>query len=544
MPMMEKAFNLLDEPWILATSIQGEPVTLSLTDIFTQAHKLKALSGEMPAQDIAILRLLLGVLYAVVTRMDEYRQAQEEGDDKLPIVIWKELWDKGRFSDDEIITYLHRYHENFYLIHPERPFYQVHNLDKGASYKAYKLIGDISQGEVTSVSNGKRLFKYRSDRLIQSIGYTEAARWLIYINSFDDASGKPSVRKTSMPSVGPGWLGKLGIIYATGDTLFETLMLNLSLLDRNENLWEDGLATWELETPRIGERTEIPLPNNQISLLTMQSRRIALTYTNESITGFRALGGDFFQEENAFSELMTLWKHDVNDKTKYKPKCHDATKQLWRNFSALFSNTKDGTPRPGIIEWLTTLEYEEAIVSRHVQIRSVSVSYASAQRSATKDAWEDTITINACLLSAIGEKWVERIPSLLETTDRLTNTLGVLAADIAMLLGDRDGSIYRQAAKEDAYFRLDIPFRCWLISIDPQLHYLDETCKVWLDTAQNILLNLGKELITQAGTRAYIGREVEQKKKKIQYSSPEAYKKFRWNIQKHIKEGGNGYGAT
>jgi len=141
--MEDKIFSLLDEPWIVVTNIEGEPLVLSLTEVFSHAHKIKALSGEMPTQDVAILRLLLGVLYAVVTRSDEYRQAREseEGEDnELPLDIWKNLWEKKCFSSTEIFAYLQEFHDRFYLIHPERPFYQVPTLEKGSSYKASNMI--------------------------------------------------------------------------------------------------------------------------------------------------------------------------------------------------------------------------------------------------------------------------------------------------------------------------------------------------------------------------------------------------------------------
>ena len=44
--------------------------------------------------------------------------------------------------------------------------------------------------------------------------YRQAARWLLYINGFDDTSAKPKGK--GLPSVGTGWLGKLGLILAPG----------------------------------------------------------------------------------------------------------------------------------------------------------------------------------------------------------------------------------------------------------------------------------------------------------------------------------------
>ena len=61
--MEEKAFNLLDEPWIRVMLPDCTVREVSLTEALTQAHTFTALAGEMPTQDVAVLRLLLAVLH-------------------------------------------------------------------------------------------------------------------------------------------------------------------------------------------------------------------------------------------------------------------------------------------------------------------------------------------------------------------------------------------------------------------------------------------------------------------------------------------------
>ena len=58
----EKLFNLIDEPWILVRKNSGETTEVSLLDALTHAHEYDALAGELPTQDVAILRLMLAVL--------------------------------------------------------------------------------------------------------------------------------------------------------------------------------------------------------------------------------------------------------------------------------------------------------------------------------------------------------------------------------------------------------------------------------------------------------------------------------------------------
>ena len=141
----------------------------------------------------------------------------------------------------------------FWLFHPECPFYQVLDLDKATDYTAAKLDGELSES-----SNKTRLFQQRAGASKNSLLYSEAARWLIHVNAFDDTSSKPKTK--GLPSPGAGWLGKLGLISAMGDNLFETLTLNLIFLkDGGNELWGER-PIWEKEQVKTEERTEIKVP--------------------------------------------------------------------------------------------------------------------------------------------------------------------------------------------------------------------------------------------------------------------------------------------
>lgn len=102
--------------------------------------------------------------------------------------------------------------------------------------------------------------------------------------------------------------GQIGFIQAQGDNLYETLMLNLTLLRDSRECWGESKPCWELEAPKSAERTEICCPDNPAQLLTLQSRRLLLHRTGENVDGFCLLGGDFFPRENVFAEQMTIWR--------------------------------------------------------------------------------------------------------------------------------------------------------------------------------------------------------------------------------------------
>ena len=61
--MTETAFNLVDEPWIRVLQPDGTAAEVSLRDVLLRAHTFADLGGELPTQNIAVLRLLLAVLH-------------------------------------------------------------------------------------------------------------------------------------------------------------------------------------------------------------------------------------------------------------------------------------------------------------------------------------------------------------------------------------------------------------------------------------------------------------------------------------------------
>jgi len=499
--MNEIAFNILDEPWILVTYLNGESGEISLKDALKNAHKIKSLSGELPAQDAAVTRLLLAVLYAVFTRVDV--NGEELDDDYDAVGLWTSLWELKKFPEKQIDKYLIIYYDRFWLVHPERPFWQISKIDKGTKYDVPKLIGELSES-----SNKTRLFQSRNGKTKNEITYAEAVRWLISLNGFDDTSSKPTGQ--NMPTPGAGWLGKLGIVYAIGTNLFETLMYNFVLQDSNKKNWENGHAIWELDAPRNKERIEIPVPNSPIELLTLQSRRICLEKRNNMIVGYKILGGDFFQKEDAFIEQMTIWKFNDDKKTNYVPKRHNPSKQFWRSFTLLLLVTEDTCP-PGFINWLANLKINSKVKIKNINMQAVSVVYGDKD-SSVADSWSDSFSLNSSLLSAIGDKWVIRISDLLKSTDNMVKAYGQLAFDIEKSSGGFEKLFdKRDAAKDEAYFNLDMPFRNWLEKIDIEDEDMDDVCSKWENRARSIILKLGDELAAKSGNAAFTGRIINKK---------------------------------
>ena len=500
---MEAKFNLLYEPWIRVLDKSGAVKETSLLDTLRNAHSFIQLAGELPTQDVAVLRLLLAVLYSVFTEYDSSgREVSLFDSDELD--RWEELWELGQFPCEIIEKHLKQYEDRFYLFHPQTPFYQTADLSerKATEYPAAKLIGDLSES-----SNKLRLFSYRNGERKRSLTYSEAARWLLYLNGFDDTSAKPSVRGENMPSTGAGYLGKLGLVYAAGDNLFETLMLNFVLNQEDA----DGKAVWE-DAVHSEERRRIPQPASRKELLTLQSRRLLLIEGNDdkSVTGYKLLGGDFFDAENAFVEHMTIWRKDKAGRLdNYKPKRHDPAKTLWRDFTSLTATEGDlNSKRPGVVDWIALLTMENILQGKQIWLRMASVKYGDKDFF-VDDVFGDSVSVNSSLLSKMGKEWITRICDVLKDTETCVWHLKNFARAIDEALGGSNDrkkkrSLVEQAVSQ-AYFDMDIPFRRWLAGITPANDDVDEKMNEWLLQVRSQLLKQGRQMLEGAGEKAWIG---------------------------------------
>ena len=531
-------FNLLDEPWIIVTNLNGREEMLSLSEVLIKADNIRSLSGETSAQDLAILRLMLGILYAVYTRTDEYKKARDskiKSKEKC-IEVWKKIWNgNGKsFLQKDIEPYFKDHYDGFWLFHDTRPFYQVPEIGKGSHYFPAKMIGEIVES-----GNKVPLFPSRSGKSKEKLSFSEAARWLVYLSYFDDASTKKVNKNAGEMSV--GWLGRICPIYAMGSNLFETLLLNFVLFD-TKNPWkqEDKKAPWEMPTPITNERRPISPPSEPIELFTFQSRRIKLHADGDTVVGYTMLGGDQFSSEDYHKEPMTMWAPVKNKSGKIESwalpsnKSRNPSRQMWRDISPLLAkNVENHQPR--VVWWL--YELDEAIDIDRIQLCSLSVKYGNMQNG-IDDIWSDSISMNAALLFSFSDRWIIRITELVEMTDKFVKSLGRLASNLALAAGAEYGSSSYARAMEDAYAELDYPFRIWLQKIDPIKDPINVRSKEWVDEARDIVLKQGKSLVDKAGHSAFVGRYAKALNKKGEmeyYCSPKVYGWFRGSIAGILK---------
>lgn len=553
--MEQMEFNLLDEPWIRVMTEDCTVVERSLMQVLLNSHRYQRLAGELPTQDVALLRLLLAILQTVFYRVDPEGEDDPIEDRAAAIRRWQALWNAGCFPVQPIRTYLETWKDRFWLFHPEHPFYQVPAAAVGTKFKASKLNGELSES-----AHKMRLFPLRDGEEKETLSYAEAARWLVTLIGFDDSA---STKKET--GTGTGWLGDRVNVYAIGENLFETLMLNLVFLKDGRYVWAENIPAWEQPTVTTAKKREIPLPDNQAELLTLQSRRLILSREENRVTGFSSTGGDFFGKEgrvNAFSEQMTLWRAGKTPKNavpQFVPASVDPWRQMWRDFEVILGRRED-THIPGVVAWLTELRRKNVIPRKYVHIASVGVTYDS-KKGSIADIISDHLDFQMSLLDAAGELWIVLVGGEIHLIDKVARALGALAEGLYLAQGgqlDGAGKKARQSQRDEGmrllYAAVDLPFREWLAHIGAQ-HGDDENTRAqeqqcWRSIVFRIADNLGREMVRDAGTAAFTGRwivnemaetngrfftKTNGERKSVFYSSPTEYNRYLNNLKSLLK---------
>lgn len=210
-PVTAPSFNLWDEPWIDVLFCNGDNGTLSLTEIFQRANEIKDVCGELPIQDISILRLMLCIFHA---------STDNTLDD------WIEWYETRTLPLEDITQYRDSHHDEFYLFHPTHPFMQVADLtfaDEGKSTLSTK-------GLVYDYPTDGRIMRLRDEQSVATLSCAEAARLLITAQNYD-VCGVHTPMKGDIAKSGKAYptmssLAHNTVIVLEGDTLLETLLYN------------------------------------------------------------------------------------------------------------------------------------------------------------------------------------------------------------------------------------------------------------------------------------------------------------------------------
>ena len=266
------------------------------------------------------------------------------------------------------------------------------------------------------------------------------------------------------------------------------------------------------------------------------------------MVGYTLLGGDFFDRTGAFCEQMTVWRASQEKKNApivFQPKRHDSTQQFWREFPTVF-NASTSDHVPGIVRWIILLQHPNSrCLNRKamVRFRIASVGYGDKDFFVT-DTFSDEVSFHVALLDDLGQKWRNHITDEIHRCEKLATAVGRLASDLAKAAGSHADA--KTDAVEQFYFQIDVPFRQWLYSIDPDWdgEQSNASRASWRNRAQRIARDLGRNLVEQSGPAAFIGRSIDGKEKnkqetqKLYYAAPKAYNAFLARVHEIYQEKG------
>ncbi|MDR4471081.1 MAG: type I-E CRISPR-associated protein Cse1/CasA [Nitrospira sp.] len=351
-----KAFDLTHEPWIPVliadTNLRDQPeatVTfceLGLRDVLKRAHHIREVYCDSPIETVAIYRLLLAI------GIDGFWPSTG----KSP---WLERWRQGNFDPAEVDAYFDRpeHREAFFLIHPERPFYQ----HPQPLAKEPAPLSKLFHGEASG--NNGTLFDHSVDDLPQTAAPALVARGLLATQAAAIGGG------VAIPfNFSHGPLVGGAIFWIRGNCLFEGLLLNAPPYDKaraysGEDTVPD-VPCWRAELPDLHERRAA---RSYLDYLTWQARRITVQFDLTNPFTLKATGVYFSQGDrnDPIKDPLMATVIPRDAKKEAFPFNFRPDRALWRDASGLLQLTgeKRGNS-PRTFQWL----------QEHAQLRYAGVA--------------------------------------------------------------------------------------------------------------------------------------------------------------------------
>ncbi|MEU7485069.1 type I-E CRISPR-associated protein Cse1/CasA [Streptomyces sp. NPDC042319] len=499
------SFDLTTQSWIPVLRLDGAQDELSLSEVFVQAGALRRIVGDLPTQELALVRLLLAV-------------AHDALDGPEDIDHWSDLWaDEDCFAPVE--AYLAQHRGRLDLLDVQAPFMQTSGLRtaKDEVFSLNRIVADVP--------NGEPFFTNRMPT-VERLTFAEAARWVLHAHAYDTSGIKTGVEGDDRAKggkvypLGVGWAGNLGGVYVEGHTLRETLLLNLIAADTSGLRFnEDDRPAWRRDPcgPGGAERT----PTGIRDLYTWQTRRLRLHFDAEGAYGVVLGYGDPLAPRNQHDvEPMTAWRRSKAQEKKhgeplvYMPREHDPERSAWRGIASLIADRTEAPQssdapdylRPVILEWVARLVTEGELERGFlIRARVIGAQYGT-QQSVIDEVVGDHVSMAVVLLHRQDRTYAQQAIDAVTDADNAVRALGDLAANLARAAGaEAEGP--RATARDIGYGLLEAPYRTWLAHLaeagDP---YQQRT--VWRRHVHRIVREAGDRLLAAAGDRAWQGRTV------------------------------------
>jgi CRISPR system Cascade subunit CasA len=534
--------DLVHDAWLNAVVRDGAQQSVGLLDALSEADTIRRL--ELPVHTMlpVVLRQLL--LPVMIDALGAPRTRQE----------WGERFHRGHFTQDErdrLARYLGpRYGDRFRLFDADRPFAQVAGLKSlnGETKTAAQLVPSVASG------NNVPLFSALSeaDELLLTPG--DAVLWLLHVHCWDTASiktgavGDPQAKngKTTGNPTGP--LGQFGVVVPTGETLYETLLLNTPILpdglepgDRPQWAWDERPAGLGCKSPAEAAWSERPA-TGLLDLLTFQARRIRLIAceTEQGPRVHRAIvsAGDRLASTPEF-EPHTAWQHTAKPKKGQphrRPRRHTSGRAAWQGLGTLLAMTlpvqSDGPYTSLLLRQIGDLQGGGVLSGQYrLGVETSGLEYGT-QSAVVENATGDDLPLPVKALLAQDDWLREALLECVAQADQVARALDGLNNDLRRAAGG-DPLPRDKGSRPSAQFLhcLDATMRrllAGLRSVDEDDEELLERAQLaWEQSVQIAADREADLLLAAAPPRAVVGRTVKNGDKEFVYRSGKAIGVFR-----------------
>lgn len=522
-------FSLIDDPWILVVDMDGNRKLVGIREIFSGEVKAASVQGESPAQNYAVIRVLLAIFWRA-----HHPESQVGAGKTFRFIAWfermrKKLLETGK--DEVVLKCLEQYRNRFELFDTPTPFMQVADLETTS--------GEVKHITTIVPEAQEDYFTMRAGKARDSVSLAEAARWLIYAQAYDysgiksGALGDSRVKGGKGYPIGTGWTGMTGGVLVTGETLLDTLILNTceeALTNPNDfPVWErkpDGSDTRD----HVGE---LASPQGPADLATWQSRRIKLHVEGDRVTGVLVCNGDRIPDAgaNVFGDTMTPYRFSVNkskkDKDVYYPATFSPQRTMWRALDALIISETDGgfsgkekaPKRPRNLDNLAYLSQKIDGIPKVLNVELVAIEYGP-QSSSVASTYAAQIGMPVIVLLEESHQLRQTVRDAASATVEASIVLGRFAANLLMDAG-KDYE-FTPAVTDQVLAELEPIFNQWLRKLaevspgvssknDSEPNKMDFLVQEWQSTVRQSILDSALVLLRGAGPKALAGREIRDK---------------------------------
>jgi CRISPR system Cascade subunit CasA len=248
------SFDLVHGAFIPCLGRDGPPADYGLQDVLVNAGKIAEIRDESPLVTVALHRLLLAILH---------RCYQGPKNSAARVAIRK-----ARGFDASLITgYLQKWADagRFDLFHEKYPFFQTAGFTTKEPSGINRLAQELSRG------NNAALFDHTTDVPPPALSPAHAARVVIAEQAFAVGGGKSDTGNTTHAPLVSG-----AVVLVRGDTLFETLWLNLTIFTNNDPVASLAADVPVWERPPAEPHKQPGRPRGYLDYLTWQSRTLRL----------------------------------------------------------------------------------------------------------------------------------------------------------------------------------------------------------------------------------------------------------------------------